>query len=173
MKLTDKQMMDIINDMVIICDTREQKNDHILNYFKDNNVSYIIQKLDTGDYSFILPNYPDLGLDKMVLIEKKNSLDEIAGNFTKDRDRFTREFERVDKEHIHLVIENATWKKLFNESYRSQLPAKSFMASLLTWNIRYNCPIWFTTQSETPIIIRYLLYYELLEKLKNLRKDID
>lgn len=27
MKLTDKQMSDIINDIVIIVDTREQKND--------------------------------------------------------------------------------------------------------------------------------------------------
>jgi ERCC4-type nuclease len=170
MKLTDKQMMDILSDMVIICDTREQKNQHILDYFKENNIPYIIEKLDTADYSFILPNYPDIKMDKMILIEKKNSLDEIAGNFTKDRERFAREFERVDGERIHLLIENATFKKLLNGSYRSKFPPKSFLASLLTWNVRYNCPVWFTTPNETGIIIRYILYYELLEHLKGMRE---
>lgn len=168
--LTDKMMQDILGDMVIISDTREQKNEHILKYFKDNSIPYIIQKLDTGDYSFFLPNYKDLGMDKMVLIEKKNSLDEIAGNFTKDRDRFAREFERIDKEHFHLVIENATFKKLLAGGYRSKFPPKSFLGSLLSWNIRYNINTWFTTPTETPTIIRYLLYYELLEVLKNSNK---
>lgn len=164
-------MGSIIADMVVICDTRERKNDHILTYFKENDIPYVVEKLDTADYSFKLPNYPHLQLDGAILIEKKNSLDEIAGNFTRDRERFEREFERVDGEHIHLVIEGATWKKLLNHGYRSQFPPKSFMASMLTWNIRYNCPIWFVGIEESPVLIHNLLKYELVEHLKNLRNN--
>lgn len=164
-------MSEILADMTIIVDTREQKNEHILQYLRDNRIPYITQKLDTADYSFILPNYPELNLDKKILIEKKNSLDEIAGNFTKGRERFVREFERVTDEHMHLLIENATWKKLMKGSYRSKLPPQSFMASLLTWQIRYKCQIWFAGADESPALIHQILKYELMEHLKNFRKS--
>jgi len=129
-----------------------------------------MEKLETADYSFYLPNYPELEMDRKILIEKKCSLDEISGNFTKDRDRFRKEFERVGKDQkIHLVIENATWKKLLAGSYRSKLNPTSFMASMITWNIRYNCPVWFVGKDECPRIIHSILHYELLEHLKNLQ----
>lgn len=170
-KLTDKRIADIISDIVVIVDTREQKNDHILKYLNDNHIPYSIEKLNTADYSIRLPSFPDLKLDYQFLVEKKNSLDEIAGNFTRDRDRFVREFERIDTEKIHLVIENATWKKLFNGSYRSNFSPRSFMASLLTWCMRYGCPVWFVGIDESPEVIYNLLKYELLERLKQLKKE--
>ena len=168
MKLTDRQKADIIADIVVLVDTREQKNEHILAFLKANNIQYLIEKLDTADYTFILPNYGYLGLDKKILIEKKNSLEEISGNFTKDRARFAREFERVKDEKIHLLIEGATWKKLLGGTYRSKISPNSFMASMLTWNIRYNCPIWFVGKDESPIVIYNILKYELLERLKEM-----
>lgn len=165
--LTDKEIDDIIKDIIVISDTREQKNNHILDYLDSTNVPYITQKLDTGDYSFILPHYPHLNLDRKILIEKKNSLDEICGNFTKDRERFAREFERVaDDETMHLVIEKATWKKLLKGSYRSKFPPKSLMASLLTYSMRYNFKTWFVEQTECGELIYNLLKYELRERLK-------
>lgn len=168
MKLTDKQISLIIEDMVVIVDTREKKNQHILDYFNSNNIKYIVRKLDTADYSFELPNYSGLGLSEKFLVEKKNSLDEIIGNFTKERARFEREFERIEDEHIHLVLENATFKKLLNGSYRSQMNPNSLMASIFTWSIRYKCPFWFTTTAETGSVIYNILKYELMEELKNM-----
>lgn len=170
MNLTDKVIGKIVDDMVVLVDTREQKNQHILDYLEANNIKYRLEKLDTADYSFVLPNYPLLNMDKQVLIEKKNSLEEISGNFTKGRDRFTREFERVTTEHIHLLIEGATWKKLLNNSYRSQISPKAFTASMLTWNIRYKCPIWFVGKEESPELLYNILKYELMEHLKKLRE---
>ena len=170
MEMTDKQMGNILSDMVIIVDTREQKNGHILKFFEEQKIKYVIEKLETGDYSFYLPNYPELNFNRKFIIEKKNSLDEIAGNFTKDRDRFTKEFERIrPDEHMHLVIENATWKKLFRGSYRSKLSPKSFMASIMSWCIRYSVPVWFVGVDESPTVIYNLLYYELFEQLKKIR----
>ena len=169
--MTDKEMQSILDDIVVIVDTREKKNDHILEYFKENGINYVVKKLDTADYSIELPNHPELNLDRKFLVEKKNSLDEISGNFTKGRDRFAREFERVVDENIHLVIENATWKKLLNGSYRSKFPPKSFMASLLTFSIRYNIKVWFCTPKESPTVIYNILRYELFEYLKNIRNN--
>lgn len=169
--LTDRQISDILSNIVVIVDTREQKNQHIIEYLDSKGIPYKIEKLDTADYSFVLPDYPELGMDKRILIEKKNSLDEISGNFTRDRERFAREFERVQEhEKIHLVVENATWKKLMKGSYRSQLDPRSFMASMLTWNIRYGCPVWFCGTDESPTLIYHLMYYELFEHLKGLKK---
>ena len=168
--MTDKEISNILNDIVIICDTREQKNQHILDYFKENNIKYITQKLDSGDYSFYLPNYPELNLDKCSVIEKKNSLDEITQNFTKGRDRFKREFERIPSgTYTHLIIEKATWKKLLNGSYRSQLTPKSFMASLLTFANNYDIKVWFAGVDESPTLIYNLLYYDLFNKLKEIK----
>lgn len=171
--MTDSDMARILKDMVVITDTREQKNQHILDYFMENKIPYKTERLKTADYSFCLPNYSHLELDGAILVEKKNSLDEICGNFTKERERFAREFERIQSEHIHLVIENATWKKVLNGSYRSQLNPKSLMASMITWNIRYNCPIWFVGVDESPALIYNILYYELFEHLKGLREEED
>lgn len=169
--MTDKQMALILADMVVLTDSREQRNEHIIEYLDNNNIKHQTEKLDSGDYSFILPNYPELNLDKLVIIEKKNSLDEISQNFTKGRDRFTREFERVPEgTNIHLVIENTTWKKLINGSYRSKLPPNSFMASLLSFSIRYDIKTWFVGKDESAVLIYKILYYELFERLKNMRE---
>ena len=170
--MTDAMMGKIIADMTIVVDTREKKNDHILKYLKEENIPYIIEKLDSADYSFYLPTYPEIYADKKFLVEKKNSLDEIAQNFTKGRPRFEREFERLEHgQKIHLLIENATWKKLYNGSYRSNINPKSFSASLLTWCTRYSCPVWMCTPGESPMLIYQILHYELLEHLKQIRLD--
>ena len=172
MELTDRKIGEILEDMIVIVDTREKKNEHILRYLSGEGIKWKKEKLDSGDYSFILPNYPELDVDKKFIIEKKNSLSEIAGNFTSGRERFAREFERLEEDQqIHIVIEGATWKKVFNGSYRSQLPPKSMRASLLTFSIRYDCPIWFVGKDELPEFMYYLLRYELLEFLKDLREN--
>ena len=167
-KLTDNEISEIINNMVILVDTREQKNQHIINYLEQSVIPYEIMKLDTADYTFKLPNYKHLGLDNHFLVERKGSLDELAGNFTRDRERLTREFERIGDRKIHMVLETFTWKKLLNGSYQSQLNPKSYMASIMTFCIRYNVPMWFAEKSESPIIIYGLLKYELMEYLKKL-----
>jgi ERCC4-type nuclease len=166
MTLTDGEIAKVLKDIVIIADTRERKNKHILDYFDKNKIKYIVRKLDSADYSFMLPNYTNLHLDEAILVEKKNSLTEIAGNFTSGRKRFTNEFDRAMPKDIHIVIEDATWKKVVNGSYRSQLPPKSMMASIMTWNARFRCPIWFVGKSESPMVIYNIIYYGLRELLK-------
>lgn len=167
--MTDRELNDIIDNMVVIVDTREKKNEHLLKYFDDNGIKWVCKKLDTADYSFELPNYKHLGLDRKILVEKKNSLDEITGNFTTSRDRFQREFERITDEHLHLVVENTTWKKVVNGSYRSKMHPNSLIASLLSWSVRYGFKVWFVGKDESPMLIYNLLKYELVEALKEVK----
>jgi len=172
--MTDKQMANIMEDMIIVCDSREQKNQHILEYLETNRIKYIIRKIDSADYSFIIPNYPQLNLDYTVLVERKNSWDEIIGNLTTNRERFAREFERMREDDVaHIVIEGANWSQLMRESYRSKVSSKSVLASVLTWNLRYDCSIWFANTKESPMLIYNLLYYGLRERLKNIELPID
>lgn len=164
--MTDKTLADVIQNMVILTDTREKKNLHIIDFLDKNGIPHETEKLETADYSFYLPNYPELNADRKFLVERKASLNEVAGNLTKDRERFTREFERIQDNRCHLVMENATWKKILSGSYRGNFSPTSYMASLLTLNIRYDCPMWFCTQEESPLLIYSILKYELREFIK-------
>ena len=165
--LTDKQIDDILKNIKIVVDTREQKNQHIIAYLNDNHIPYVVSKLDSADYSYLLPDYPQLNMDKKVLVEKKYGLNEITGNLTKGRKRFDAEFSRVDKDvSLHLVIEQTTWKKILNHSYLSKMTPKSLMASLLSFAERYNMKVWFVGKLESPEVIYNIIYYGLMNKLR-------
>ena len=166
--------MDILSDMHIIVDTREQKWNHIKEYLDKNKIPYTQRKLDSGDYSFVLPNYPELDMDEKILIERKANLSEVAGNFTQGRARFERMFERIeDDQKIHLLMETSTWRKIFNGTYRSGFHPNAFKASLLSYSIRYECPVWFAEKKESPEILYKLMYYELNEYLNTLEITLD
>lgn len=82
----------------IIVDSREKPKaiDGILNYFKSNGFSYEVSKLLFGDYMDY--NNPSL------VIDRKQSIGELAKNCTAEHDRFRRELERVKTVDAHLVI---------------------------------------------------------------------
>lgn len=80
--------------MKIICDTREQKNQHILKYFQKNNIEYKIKKVDEGDYK--------IEDRDNICIERKATLQEITSNIIQPR--FKRELERSKVKGIHLIV---------------------------------------------------------------------
>ena len=108
----------------IICDTREQKNQHILKYFEKKNIEYETKKVDEGDYKIE-------GQDN-ICIERKGNLNEIMANITQAR--FKRELERAKQKGVKLIvlIENSSninsideiplkWKNQRLEFYKFQL----------------------------------------------------
>lgn len=52
---SDTELKEILGSMVIIVDTREQKNQHVLDYLRKKNVSIKFKGMKTGDYSAIIP----------------------------------------------------------------------------------------------------------------------
>lgn len=82
---------------MIICDTREKKNRHIIQYFEQREIPYKIAKLDTGDYMNSDSN--------RITIDRKQNLDELCGNlFSPDRSRFWREVRRAKAEGIKMIV---------------------------------------------------------------------
>lgn len=154
--------------MVIIVDTREQvgKNNHILDYFTKNGITYVREKLDVGDYSYKFIAQPELS--KLYSVERKKSLDEIANNFGKERERFDREFERAKRQGIkmNLILENTSWTKLFNGSYRSQLHPNCIMANLIRLDMLHDCPVYFCKPSESGELIYNLIIWNTKRILK-------
>lgn len=84
-------------EVIIICDTREQKNQKILQYFDRQGIPYTKQKLETGDY--MNSEKPD------VLVERKQNLGELLKNLcTADQVRFKAEIRRAHKKGARFII---------------------------------------------------------------------
>jgi ERCC4-type nuclease len=166
---TDKEITEALKQLTIVVDSREKENSHITGYFDKIKVAHETRKLDTGDYSAVIG---DMTLERDVVIEKKSGLDELSQNMTADRERFADEFTRAKSEglKVFLLIENATWTDIFLHNYRSQLKPQSLIASLLSWQVRFNITIIFCKPSESGQIIYATLYYAAREALK--RGDI-
>ena len=163
---TETELTAKLKDLQIIADSREQVNNHLTDYWDKKKVPYFTRKLDIGDYSAQLG---EMTLEKDVVIERKRNLDEICGNLTADRDRFEREFLRAKAlgTKVFLIIENASWTDIYLQNYRSQLTPKSLMASLMSWQVRFNITVIFCEPENTPRLIHQILYYAAREQLLN------
>ena len=160
---TEKELADELKKLTIICDTREQDR-HVSEYFDKKKIPYMTRKLDTGDYSAQLES---ISFERDIVVERKHNLDEICGNFTAERERFEREFFRAKAygTKVHLIIENASWGDIFLGNYRSKLPPKSLVGSLLSWMVRFNVSVTFCKPGESARIIYGIFYYYARERL--------
>lgn len=84
--------------MMIMCDSLEKKNQHVLKYFEDNGIDYRIQRMNVADYQIE-------GIDGLV-IDRKQNLEEIAKNLMNrnDKSRFWREVRRARENNIKMVV---------------------------------------------------------------------
>lgn len=83
--------------MIIVRDTRE-KEKHGWFFEPDGFVKGTVErKLDTGDYGID-------GLEKLICVERKESISEFAANCTQDR--FKRELERMcEYKYRYIILE--------------------------------------------------------------------
>lgn len=162
---SDTDIKKALKGLVVLCDSREQVNKEIIAYFDKANVQHVTRALETGDYSAMLGSST---FEDEIVIERKANLDEIAGNFANGRDRFEREFIRAKANGIKvfLIIENASWSDILIHNYRSDLKPQSFIATLLSWQARFNITVVFCKPSETGQIIYTTLYYWIRNRLK-------
>lgn len=171
-KYTDKEKDELIKSMVILVDTREKVNEHIISVFDKNKISHESKALDRCDYSFYIPANEKLGIirdiyfDKEVAIERKASLEEISNNLTKERDRFEKELALAPKTKV-ILIENACYEDICTGNYNSQFNKKSFLATIHSFWFRYNVPFFFIKdKTKSAIFIRKYFEYYLKELLR-------
>jgi ERCC4-type nuclease len=112
---------------MITVDTREKDIKHILEYFENNGIEYQKSKLQFGDYS---------NAQGSVYIERKR-VGELAGNLTgKDKERFSREFERAKGSKVIVMVEGSM-EDINRHAYRSRLSPDAFKKRIQTWANHY------------------------------------
>ena len=81
---------------IVVCDTREQKDEHITGWFDAHGVRWIRNKLYVGDYTF---------LDNMTTcIDRKHNMQEVYSNLIQQHNRFRSELIRAQESGIRLVV---------------------------------------------------------------------
>lgn len=101
-----------LKQVSILCDTREQKNDHIIQELKKAGIPTEERKLDYGDYSFAAEGR-DFSLS--CVVERKANVDELYGNIMTDSDRLKKELYAANclSKELTVVIENVgSWEQL-------------------------------------------------------------
>ena len=184
-KLTDTEIKKLLTEnLMIIFDTREQQNLHVLDYFDKKNIKYKRQKIDEGDYAAIITKRPEMGIHRdlyfKVAVERKNSVDELAGNLAEESDtrddiRLVRELRRAKEKGIKmfLVIEDENGKRnIKTGNYRSQYKAVSFMARLRSLQDQFLNGTVFINSNDTGEEIFGILYYGVRNFLKEGNLDI-
>lgn len=142
-KFSDSEVKQLIKSMVILVDTREKEIQHITQEFQKKGIAWKTQKLDFADFSFLIPANNSLGIardiyfDRQISIERKNSLEELSGNLGQDRARFESELLRKKGKFI-LLVEGGCFDNIIGKKYSTQLNNNSFLASLFSFENRYN-----------------------------------
>lgn len=135
--------------MAIICDTREQKNAHVLEYFREHGISYIEKKLETGDY---------MNSEKMdVTIDRKQNLHELLTNMcSPDSSRFWREIRRSHRNGIKFYIlceQGGEYRNIRDVSrYRdaySKVSGQRLMQKMYTAQVAYGVKFLFCDKQDT------------------------
>lgn len=134
--------------MIIIADTREKRNEHILRYFDRHDIEYRIEKLEVGDYML------DGGA---VSIDTKRSVDELAANMLNRNDhaRFLREAKRAADSGVKLIVlletskykaipDLATWRSKY-----SGISGRSLMDAVYKTHISYGVEFLFCPKIST------------------------
>lgn len=108
--------------MKIIIDSREHegKNEHVLQYFRDNGIEYI-NKERYGSIALKVGDYMS-DENKNLSIDRKQSMIELVGNICQQHDRFQREMLRAKELGIKLVIliEHGRGRKNFGRRFLTQ-----------------------------------------------------
>ncbi|KLA12524.1 hypothetical protein B4087_4996 [Bacillus cereus] len=169
-RYSDAELKEILDTLEIMVDTREQKNQHVLDYFRKKDVKFRLRKIDTADYSAVIPKNPEMGITRDIYlsagIERKNGVDELVQSI-KDRTRFENELIRASKHPFVLYVEDLNgYLKILKGEYRSKYKPEALLGSLKTFEVRYNFSTVFLPPSATGNYIYYHFLYMAREYLK-------
>ena len=178
-KFTDTEIKKLMKEnFMIVYDTREQVNEHVLSGFDDLKFKYKKQKINEGDYTAIITARPDMGIMRDIYfpvgVERKNSVDELAGNLaekcdTRDDIRLERELIRAKAKgiDIYFVIEDPRGlQNIRAGNYRSEYKPKAFIGKFTSLMTNYTKGATFCSNLETGYHISRILYYAVRNFLK-------
>ena len=175
MKYSHFEIDSMLKDMIVLIDTREQDTPALRQRIRDMGCPVERQKLEFGDYSVKtrLPGGRELNLSSQVALERKMSLGELCQCYGTGRPRFQREHERAKARGARLIllVEQASWGRIFSGDYRSRLTPNALTASLLAWSMRYGVLVLFCNPEESGRLIYKTLYYALKVYLEQMEVE--
>lgn len=168
---------EVMRTFSVIVDTREQDTRKAQERYESFGCPYTRHTLSYCDYcgNITLPSGSELydsstdnPIGPAFAIERKMSIDELAGCFTRGRDRFRREFTRAsdNQAKVILLIENGSWEAIHNHRYKSRMSPAALEASLISWMIRYNMIPIFCKSDSSGHLIKELLYRDMKARLE-------
>lgn len=178
-RFSDTEIKKLLDEnFMIIYDSREQNNSHILESFESEKIKYKKQTIKEGDYTAVITKRPEMGIDRdiyfPVSVERKNSIDEIASNFsdkvdTRDDVRLERELIRAKAKgiKIFLIVEDPNgWRTIQGGKFRSLFTSKALTGKLTKTEVRYLNGTTFTDRKDAAFHIWRLLYYSVRDYLQ-------
>lgn len=152
---------------LIIVDTREHKDaiTNIITFFHTNGYEYERSKLYIGDYM-------EYG-NPLLVIDRKQNIQELAQCCTSDHERFKRELERAKKVGAHLVIlveqdrykDRDEWIQVNDiedlmrwSSPHTQVRGEKVYWVLASWRAKYPISVQFCNKENTGKEIIRILY---------------
>ena len=92
---------------VLVIDTREKQP---WEFDADDAFEDVVyRKLDAGDYSIE-------GMEDIIVIERKASVDELFSNFTKNKERIYAEFDRMQDHKFKIILIEESCDDILNPS---------------------------------------------------------
>lgn len=135
--------------MIIQIDTREQKYEHVQRYFDSQGIKTVRSKCVVGDY---------VNLENpMVIIDRKQSLQEVAGNVCQQHNRFVRELELakelgykmivlIEESNIKSLGEVPQWYNWRRKKNPRAINGKTLFRIMCTMQEKYDVNWLFTTK---------------------------
>lgn len=154
---------------MLIVDSREKQRaiKSILKEFEGRGIKYSISKLFIGDYM----EYSN----PLLIVDRKQSIQELAANCTIDHDRFKRELERAKEVGAELVIlveqnrykDRDKWIRVENiedlmlwSSPHTTIRGEKVYRVLASWVHKYNIRVAFCDKRQTGKRIIDIIYHE-------------
>lgn len=136
-----------IAPFTIIIDTREQLPYRFDDVRIDRRKSFVwtqTKTLSTGDYSIA-------GFEDRICVERKSLVD-LYGTLGASRERFEREFERMQDLDSSLVVIEASWREIaspdkkddgeIDYNWSSSLSSNAVLGTIVTWAGKYPKTRW-------------------------------
>lgn len=130
--------------IIVLYDTREKSNSHILSEFDKHNIEYRRVTFKYGDYSFLLKNLTtgeEIDFRQIYVIERKSNLEELSQNLGKLRQQFINEIKRSIESgaKMDIVIENPKWYyDILTKNYNTQFKPQQFKNSICAIEAQYD-----------------------------------
>ena len=166
---TEKQLKELVSHIVVLHTSNEKKNQHILDYFDKKGIKHKEKALKTGDYSFMIEACPELGFVRdtyftdELCIERKNSVNELAGNIKERDERFFKELNRmINIKNSYLLIEDDKLDDIIEHNYRSEYNELAFIRRVLGMQKVANLYINFVKKENMGFMIYEICYSALM-----------